>query len=66
MIRWMLGWILDGSWIDFLLILGPSWEVSWGQVGTKMVPKWGSGRLVRHKGGQEAILDRDADRDAHS
>ena len=36
MTRWMLGWILDGSWIDFWWILGPSWEVSWGQVGTKI------------------------------
>ena len=27
-----------------------------------MVPKWGSGRLVRQKSGQEAILDRYADR----
>mgnify|MGYP003320390102 CR=1 FL=1 len=32
----MLGWILDGSWIDFWWILGPSWEVSWGQVGIKI------------------------------
>ena len=36
MTGWMLGWILDGSWIDFWWILGPSWEVSWGQVGTKI------------------------------
>ena len=38
------GSILDGSWIDFWLILGPSWGPSWGQVGTKIrkmkVPKW--------------------------
>ena len=27
-----------------------------------MVPRWGSGRLVRHKSGQEAILDRYTDR----
>ena len=36
MTRWMLGWILDGSWVDFWWILGPSWEVSWGQVGIKI------------------------------
>ena len=36
MTRWKLGWILDGSWVDFWWILGPSWEVSWGQVGTKI------------------------------
>jgi len=29
-----------------------------------MVLERGSGRLVKHKGGQEAILDRDADPDA--
>ena len=28
--------ILDGSWVDFGKILGPSWEASWGQVGTKI------------------------------
>ena len=39
MIRWMLGWMLDGSWIDFLLILGPFWEASWHQVGTKIQKK---------------------------
>ena len=43
MIRSMLGWILDGSWDDFGRILGPSWEVNWGQVATKIrkneVPK---------------------------
>ena len=39
MIRWMLGWMLDGSWIDFLSILGPFWEASWHQVGTKLEPK---------------------------
>ena len=43
MTRWMLGWVLDGSWVDFWWVLGPSWEVSWGQVGTKIrqngVPK---------------------------
>ena len=32
----MLGWMLDGSWIDFWWILGPSWEASWGQVGSKI------------------------------
>ena len=31
-----MGWILDGSWIGFWCILGPSWEVSWGQVGTEI------------------------------
>ena len=36
MIRWMLGWMLDGSWIDFSSILGPLWEASWHQVGTKI------------------------------
>ena len=36
MTRWMLGWVLDGSWIEFWKILGPSWEVSWDQVGTKI------------------------------
>ena len=45
MIRWMLGWILDGSWIDFWWILGPSWEASWHQVDTKIqkirVPRGG-------------------------
>ena len=45
MIRWMLGWMLDGSWIDFSSILGPFWEASWHQVGTKIkkkrVPKRG-------------------------
>ena len=53
MIRWMLGWILDGSWIDFWWILGPSWEASWHQVGTKIqkmrVPRGGqkmSGKKV--------------------
>ena len=25
MIRWKLGWVLDGSWIDFWWILGPTW-----------------------------------------
>ena len=39
MIRWMLGWMLDGSWIDFLSILGPFWEASWHQVGTKIQKK---------------------------
>ena len=39
MIRWMLGWMLDGSWIDFLTILGPFWEASWHQVGTKIQKK---------------------------
>ena len=39
MTRWMLGWMLDGSWIDFLSILGPFWEASWCQVGTKLEPK---------------------------
>ena len=43
MIRWMLGWMLDGSWIDCWWIWGPSWEASWHQVGTKIqkerVPK---------------------------
>ena len=34
--RCKLGWILDGSWIDFWSILGPSWGPSWGQVGTKI------------------------------
>ena len=41
----MLGWMLDGSWIDFWWILGPSWEASWHQVGTNiqkmMVPRRG-------------------------
>ena len=41
----MLGWMLDGSWIDFWWILGPSWEASWHQVGTKIqkmrVPRGG-------------------------
>jgi len=32
----MLGWMLDGSWIDFWWILGPSWEASWHQVATKI------------------------------
>ena len=36
MITWMLGWMLDGSWIDFYSILGPFWEASWHQVGTKI------------------------------
>ena len=31
-----------------------------------MVPEWGPGRLVTHKGGHVAILDIDADRDAES
>ena len=66
MTRWMLGWIFDGFWIDFWCILGPSWEVSWAQVGTKMVPKRGSGRLVRYESGREAILDHEADREADS
>ena len=35
MIRWMLGWMLDGSWIDFWWILGPFWEASWHQVAPK-------------------------------
>ena len=35
----MLGWILEGSWIDFLTILGPFWEASWHQVGTKIKKK---------------------------
>ena len=43
MITWMLGWMLDGSWIDFYSILGPFWEASWHQNGTKIqknrVPK---------------------------
>ena len=39
MIRWMLGWMLDGSWIDFSSILGPFWEASWHQVGTKIQKK---------------------------
>ena len=39
MTGWMLGWVLDGSWVDFWLVLGPSWEVSWGQVGTKIQKK---------------------------
>ena len=48
-----LGWILDVSWIDFGWIWGPSWEASWGQVGTKIqkmrVPRRGqkmSGKKV--------------------
>ena len=40
MIRWMLGWVLDGSWIDFWWILGPFWEASWHQNGTKIKKKW--------------------------
>ena len=36
MTRWMMGWVLDGSWADFWWILGPCWEVRWGQVGTKI------------------------------
>ena len=39
MTGWMLGWILDGSWIDVWWILRPSWEVSWGQVGNKIQQK---------------------------
>ena len=39
MTRWMLGWILDRSWIDFWWILGPSWGSSWSQVGTKIGEK---------------------------
>ena len=43
MIRWMLGWMLDGSWTNFLSILELFWEASWHQVGTKIkknrVPK---------------------------
>ena len=39
MIRWMLGWMLDGSWIDFYSILGPFWEASGHQVGTKIQKK---------------------------
>ena len=39
MIRWMLGWMLDGSWIDFFSILGSFWEASWHQVGTKIQKK---------------------------
>ena len=36
-LRCKLGWILDGSWVDFWWILSPSWEVSWGQVGIKIL-----------------------------
>ena len=39
MTRWMLGWILDGSWTDFGWILGGFWEPSWAQNPSKIVEK---------------------------
>ena len=55
MIKSMLEWILDGSWLDFGRILGPSWEVNWGQVATKIrkneVPK----RYQKNIKNQEAV-----------
>ena len=35
MIRWMLGWVLDGSWVDF----GGFWDQVGRQVGAKLAPK---------------------------
>ena len=60
---WMdLGGLLDALLVDFGIKLGGKL----GQVGIKMVPKFGSVHLVGHKSGQEAILDRDAHCDADS
>ena len=39
MTRCKLGWMLEGSWIDFLSILGPFWGASWHQVDTKIQKK---------------------------
>ena len=39
MTRWMLGWILNSSWMDFGWILGGFWEGLGHQVGPKINKK---------------------------
>ena len=39
MTRWMLAWILEGSWVDFGRILGRFWEGFGGQDGSKITKK---------------------------
>ena len=39
MTGWMLGWILEGSWMDFERILGGFWEAFGSQDGSKIIKK---------------------------
>ena len=57
MIRWMLGWVLDASWIDFWWILGPFWEASWHQNGTK-IQKNGAPKRCRKMNGQIELREK--------
>ena len=47
MTRCKLGWMLDGSWIDFWWIFGPSWGAKWVQVGTQI------GKIASPRGHQK-------------
>ena len=52
-LRYMLGWILDGSWIDFGSILGGFWGPSWTQNLSKIDTKsiWKGDRIFDRKWG---------------
>ena len=48
-----VGMDVGSSWIDFLSILGPFWEASWHQVGTKIKKKRVPRRVQKMSGKKE-------------